>query len=54
MRTARARPKPTATFPSAAYLEQNFAIDPSRIACVGQGSAPPRSRIVLIARLTSG
>jgi outer membrane protein OmpA-like peptidoglycan-associated protein len=38
----------------AAYLEQNFAIDPSRIACVGQGSAPPRSRIVLIARLTSG
>jgi len=38
----------------AAYLEQNFAISPARLACIGQGAAPPSQRIVLIARLTSG
>ncbi len=38
----------------AAYLEQNFAIAPGRVSCVGQGSAAPSRRAVVIARLTSG
>jgi outer membrane protein OmpA-like peptidoglycan-associated protein len=38
----------------AAYLEQNFAVSPARLACVGQGTSPPRQRVVLISRLASG
>jgi outer membrane protein OmpA-like peptidoglycan-associated protein len=38
----------------AAYLEQNFSIDPGRVTCIGQGSASPARRTVVIARLTSG
>ncbi len=38
----------------AAYLEQNFGIAPSRVACIGQGSASSSRRVAVIARLTSG
>ncbi len=38
----------------AAYLEQNYAINPARVACTGEGAAPPSQRIVVISALTSG
>jgi OOP family OmpA-OmpF porin len=38
----------------AAYLEQNFSINPGRVECSGQGAAPPSQRIVVIAALTNG
>jgi outer membrane protein OmpA-like peptidoglycan-associated protein len=38
----------------AAYLEQNFGINPNRVECTGQGAAPPSQRLVLIVALTSG
>ncbi len=38
----------------AAYLEQNFAISPGRLVCIGAGGAPPAERVVVILRLTSG
>jgi outer membrane protein OmpA-like peptidoglycan-associated protein len=38
----------------AAYLEQNFAISPGRLMCIGAGAAPPGERVVVILRMTSG